>query len=130
MDRESLWKILRYYGIPEKLLKLIQIFYRNSCSVGKSTTKFTVKSGVRQGCVMSSFLSTLAIDWATKKNMINQQWTGIRWNLCSSLEDLIYVDDLVLPSHTRDQIQRKTSNLEQQASSIDLSSQCTKRQKY
>ena len=69
---------------------------------------------------MSSFLFTLAINLETK-HMINQQRTGIRWNLCSSHEDLIYADDLALPSHTRDQVQRKTSNLEQQASSIDLS---------
>ena len=49
----SLSKILRHYGIPEKLVKLIQIFYRNiSCSVRNSTTKFTEKSGIRQGCVM------------------------------------------------------------------------------
>ena len=29
VHRESLLKILRHYGIPEKLVKLIQIFYRN-----------------------------------------------------------------------------------------------------
>ena len=33
----------------------------------------------------------------------------------------IYANDLVLPSHTRDQVQKKMSNLEQQASSIALS---------
>ena len=53
--------------------------------------------------------------------MINQQRTGIRWNPCSSIEDLIYADDLALPFHTRDQVQGKTSNLEQQISSIGLS---------
>ena len=36
-------KTLSLYGIPEKLVKLMQIFYRNfSCSVGNSTTKLTV----------------------------------------------------------------------------------------
>ena len=34
-------------------------------------------------------------------HMISQQRTGIRWSLCSSFEDIIYVDDLALPSHTR-----------------------------
>ena len=52
--------------------------------------------------------------------MINQQRTGIRWNRCSSLEDLIYADDLSLPSHTRDQVQTKMTNIEQQANSIGL----------
>ena len=79
------------------------------------------QSSVRQGFVISSFLFTLAIDCRATKNMINQQRTGIRWNLCSSLEDQICADDLALSSHTRDQVQRKTSNLEQQASSIDSS---------
>ena len=111
-------KIRRLYGIPEKLVKLIQIFFRNfSCSDGNSTTKFTVKSGVRQGCVMTSFLFTLVIHWATK-NMINQHLTGIRMDLYSSIEHLIYADDLVLPSYRRDQVLGKTRNLKQQASSI------------
>ena len=69
VDRESLWEILRHYGIQEKLVKLIQILSRNfSCSDGKLTTKFTMKSGVRQRCVMISFLFTLAIDWVTQKH--------------------------------------------------------------
>ena len=44
IHRESLWKILRYYGIPTKIVNL-----RNEsflCTVGKSTDmSFLVKSG-------------------------------------------------------------------------------------
>ena len=85
---------------PKKLVKLVQIFYMNSsCSVGHSTIKFTVKSGV-----VSAFLSTLAIDWAMN-NMTNQQQTGPRGIFFSSLEDIVYVDNIVLPYHTREQVQ-------------------------
>ena len=52
--------------------------------------------------------------------MINQHRTGIRLDLYSSFEHLIYTDDLALPSYPRDQVLRKTKNLEQQASSIGL----------
>ena len=52
--------------------------------------------------------------------MINQHRTGIRLDLYSSFEHLIYTDDLALPSYPRDQVLRKTRNLEQQASSIGL----------
>ena len=42
-------------------------------------------------------------------------------HLCSSLKYLMHADDFALPSHTRDPVQRKMSNREQQASSISLS---------
>ena len=64
IHRDSLWRILRHYGIPLKLVQLIKSFYINfRCSVGHSDTFFEVKSGVRQGCVMSAVLFNLVIDW-------------------------------------------------------------------
>ena len=50
---------------------------------------------------MSSCLFTLPIDWAVEST-INQQRTGIRWNLCSSLKDLIYADDWSLSQCKKD----------------------------
>ena len=68
IHRDSLWRILRHYGIPLKLVQLIKSFYINfRCSVGHSDT-FEVKSGVRQGCVMSAVLFNLAIDLVDMEN--------------------------------------------------------------
>jgi hypothetical protein len=54
--RDSLWEILRNYGIPSKIVQLIKQFYTNfSCTINsEADTSFLVKSGVRQGYVMSS----------------------------------------------------------------------------
>ena len=56
VHRTSLWKILRQYGIPQKIVYIITLFHNNfTCCVQNSSSSFAVNSGVRQGCVMSSF---------------------------------------------------------------------------
>ena len=111
IHRDSLWRILWTYGIPPHIVDLIKLFYENyTCSMGQSDIAFKVKSGVRQGCVMSAVLLNIAIDWVMKKTMEGPT-RGIRWTLFSSLEDIDFADDVALLSHTRHDLQEKTSKL-------------------
>lgn len=121
IHRESLWKILRHYGIPMKIVDLIKAFYTQfRCTIGNtSDTYFLVKSGVRQGCMMSALLFILAIDWVMKSTL-NGSNTGIRWTLFTNLEDLDYADDLALLSHTEHHMQSKTTTLQYNANNIGL----------
>ena len=61
VHRESLWNIMSMYGIPEELIILVKMMCNNfECAVleeGETTEWFQVQSGVKQGCVMSGFLS-------------------------------------------------------------------------
>ena len=70
MDRETLWKLLRHYGIPEKIISLIRCTYQEmSCRIahaGQLSDSFEVKTGVCQGCLLSPFLFLLVIDWIMK----------------------------------------------------------------
>ena len=56
IHRESLWNIMRSYGIPDKMVRVIaSIFVVFECAVvdGSVTSDwFIIKSGVKQGCVM------------------------------------------------------------------------------
>ena len=111
IHRESIWQILRAYGIPQKIVQLIKSFYANfSCTVGESELSFKVTTGVRQGCVMSAILFNLVIDWVLRKTTEDSQ-RGIRWTLFSNLEDLDFADDLALMSHSHKHIQEKTDRL-------------------
>ena len=123
IHRDTLWNILLAYGCPEKIVSIIKLFYNNfTCSVihkKKVTDWFSVGSGVRQGCVLSPMLFLVAIDWIMRKTIGNKR-RGIRWTLMSLLEDLDFADDLALVSSTRDQLQRKTSDLSVTAKQLGL----------
>ena len=57
LDRDVLWKLMRHYGIPEKIITIISNTYKGmQCRVmheGQLTDKFEVTTGVRQGCLLS-----------------------------------------------------------------------------
>ena len=50
---ESLWKIMAVYGIPHKIIKMVQILYEdNECAVldeGVESEWFKVKTALKQG---------------------------------------------------------------------------------
>ena len=99
VHRETLWRIMSSYGIPPKLVRMVQAMYKGSkCAAidgGGKTGWFYIKSGVRQGCVMSGSLFLLVIDWVTRKTL-SEGNTGIRWRFIEKLDDLDFADDLAL----------------------------------
>ena len=114
MDRAILWKLLGHYGIPNKIITLIKNTYQGtSCTVlhaGQPSESFEVKTGVRQGCLLSPFLFLIAIDWIMKTTTKGRK-NGIQWSLWTQLDDLDFADDLALLSHNHNQMQDKTTIL-------------------
>lgn len=104
VDRETLWKLLRHYAIPEKITNLIRNSYNEmSCRVvhgGQLTNTFQVRTGVRQGCLLSPFLFLLAIDWIMKTST-RERRNRIQWTLWDQLDDLDFADDIALLSHSQ-----------------------------
>ena len=71
IHRDTLWKIVKAYGVPDEIVTLMKCFYTKfECTVllnNKETDWFTVNSGVRQGCIVSPILFLIAIDWIIRK---------------------------------------------------------------
>ena len=97
--RDSLWHILRAYGNPPRIIQIIKSYPNFTCSVGSSSLNSQVKTGVRQGCILSAVLFSVVIDWVIRRTTEDQP-RGIRWTLFDTLEDLDVSDDLALLFHT------------------------------
>ena len=123
LDRETLWNLLRHYGVPTKIVSIIRNSYEGlTCKVihgGQLTEAFQVKTGVRQGCLLSPFLFLLSIDWIMKTSTAERR-NGIQWTPWTQLDDLDYADDLALLSHTQQQMQEKTNNVASTSAQVGL----------
>ena len=85
LDRNVLWDLMANYGIPSKIISLVKNTYEGTnCRIlheGGLTESFSIKSGVRQGCLLSPFLFLLAVDWIMKETTTGSR-NGITVNLC------------------------------------------------
>ena len=73
---------------------------------GKLTESFDVKTGVKQGCLLSPFLFLLAIDYIMRESTEGKR-NGIQWTMWQQLDDLDFADDIALISSTQQQMQEK-----------------------
>ena len=104
VHRESLWNIMRSYGIPDKMVRVtVGIYAGFECAVvDRNVTSdwFMIKSVVKQWCVMSGFLFLLCLDWVMRKATADKR-RGISWNFTTVLEDLDFADDNGLKLNAR-----------------------------
>jgi hypothetical protein len=90
LDRETLWKLLKHYGVPEKVTNLLRRHEKMSCRIiheGQFTEPFEVETGVRQGSLLSPFLFQLAVDWIMRTTT-EGGGKGVQWSLTRQLENL------------------------------------------
>ena len=97
VDRIALTKVLLLYGIPEKYIKVICAMYENNTAavkVGNEVSNwFCIKSGVKQGCVLSPFIWIILMDFILRSTGKTIGDHGIKW-VGRMLLDLDYADDL------------------------------------
>ncbi|VDO65667.1 unnamed protein product [Schistosoma margrebowiei] len=124
VDRRTLWKLLRHYGVPEKIVNIIRNSYDGlQCKVvhgGQLADAFQVRAGVRQGCLLSPFLLLLVIDWIVKTSKSDGRH-DIQWTAQNQLDDSDFAVDLALLSHTHEQMQTKTVSVAGVSASVGLS---------
>ena len=66
VDRQTLWKLLRYDGLPPKLCSIIQALYKNTTSqvsvYNRIDDKIKFSTGVRQGSIISpNYVYTISL---------------------------------------------------------------------
>ena len=122
LDREAIWSLLQHYGIPQKLINMIKALYNDfQCCVihrGKLSPAFRVDTGVKQGCLLSPIIFTLAIDWVMSQATKGRN--GLQWTLDTQLHDLDFADDIVLMTQAFAHLQEKANDVNNEASKLGL----------
>lgn len=122
LDQSRMWIILENYGIPMKILKIMQELYKDvQCKVvhnGQCGRSINAGAGVKQGCILSPLLFIIVIDWVMNK--VCNIPRGIQWTLTSRLEDLDFADDICLLSQTNKDMSVKLQRLIHYAGQVGL----------
>ena len=83
------------------------------------TEPIEVKTGVRQGCLLSPLLFLVVLDWVSK-NAYEGKRLGLQWTLTQRLEDLDYADDLCLLTHRLTDMKVKGERLQETGGQVGL----------
>jgi len=115
------YSLSQHYGLPTKIVKVIQKLYEESRSTvrvnGDTSSWFQVETGVHQGCILSPLLFAIAIDWVLWRAMDNSTG-GIKWSEDESLCDLDFADDIAIIDDSWNSMQHTTSTLMKEANKV------------
>ena len=81
------------------------------CGVGHENQQsewFKVKTGVRQGCVISPVIFLIVIDWVMRRATADKP-RGLVWGLTFYLEDCDFAAEIALLSHSQTDIEEKNN---------------------
>ena len=117
-----MFKILRHYGVPEKIVRAIMTIYKNSRSRvllnDKQSKEFEITTGVLQGDTLAPFLFIICIDYVLKRAEQQLPKAGFTTQPRKSsrepegkLFDFDFTDDIALLSDTFGNAQAQFINL-------------------
>jgi len=106
-DTRALAKVLFLFGIPDNHIKCISSMNKNNIAAAKIgngvSSWFCIKSGVKQGCILSPFTWVTSIDFALRSTTNLMEETGIKRRSKIFL-DLDYADDLSIQGESVSQM--------------------------
>ncbi|BHF85811.1 hypothetical protein SprV_1002898400 [Sparganum proliferum] len=123
VHRESLWRIMALDGVPAKIIAMIKAYYRSTTARvlvrNNLSQPFAIRSGVRQGCILSPILFNYAIDWILGRALRDSD--GVEFAPGHRLTDLDYAEDIVLLASSFGDLQSMVSRVNEVAKSVGLS---------
>ncbi|BHF71307.1 hypothetical protein SprV_0401436300 [Sparganum proliferum] len=132
IHRESLWRIMAPDGVPAKIIAMIKAYYRSTTARvlvhNNLSQPLGIRSGVRQGCILSRILFNYAIDWILERAL--HEGDGVEFASGHRLTDLDYADNIALLVSSFGDLQSMVSRVNEVAKSVGLSINAGKTKVY
>jgi len=107
VNHKKLWKVMVDMGFAKHLVALIRVLYENQKSNvrihGETSGWFQAMQGVRQGCILSSYLFNLMAELLMRKALDGFDGGFNIGERC--ITNLRYADDIVLIASTEEELQ-------------------------
>jgi len=137
VNRQALWRVLHEYGVPAKLVALLEDLHTGTMSAvrmdGQVGEWFGTHVGVRQGCVIAPLLFNTFMDFVVRHALAQMRADcetcgvhvlagGVQYSLAA----LLYADDLVLNAHDPAELARMLATMDQVAGKLGLTINASK----
>lgn len=123
IDRTKLWKILKNYGLSDKIISAIKCIYQNSKAKiqikGQLSNELLLSTGVLQGDALAPFLFIIVIDYLLK-NISDDYGLITHKNPNIKLKSQAYADDIVLLDNNPTLALQHLVSLEAEAHKVGL----------
>ena len=122
INKDTMWKILRHYGEPEKIVNIIEYLYDGSISAvridGTLSQEFLITTRVLQGDTLAPFLFILVLDYVLQNT---ESTTGLQTHPDELLPNLDFADDIVLLDQGKMEASEHFQSIESSAKKVGLS---------
>jgi hypothetical protein len=126
IDRNIMFKILRYYGIPVRIVNAIKVLYDNSESTvkinGQFTEYFKINTGVLQGDTLAPFLFIIVLNFVLERSYDNDNDNqfGFSTTKNEKITDLDFADDIVLFDDNKEKAVLHFNKIQTEAEKVGL----------
>nr|VZI19008.1 unnamed protein product [Spirometra erinaceieuropaei] len=123
VHREFLWRIMALDGVPTTIIAMIKTYYLSTTARvlvrNNRSQTFGIRSGVRQGFIVSPILFNYAIGWILGRALRDSD--GVASVSGHRLTELDYADDIALLASSFGDLQSMVSRMNEVSKSVSSS---------
>ncbi|BHF64137.1 hypothetical protein SprV_0200713600 [Sparganum proliferum] len=123
VHREPLWRIMALDDVPAKIMAMIKAYYRSTTARvivrNNLSQPFGIRSGVRQGCILSPILFNCDNNWIFGRTLHGGY--GVEFAPGHRLTDVDYANDIALLASNLGDLQSMVLGVNEVAKSVGLS---------
>ena len=123
VDHNKLWKMLKEIGMPDHLTCLLRNLYAGqevTVKIGHGTTDwFQIGKGVCQGCILSSCLLNLYVEYIMRKAGLDEAQAGIKIT-GRNINNLRNADDTTLMDESEEEVKSLLMEVKEEREKVGL----------